>query len=203
MTASIRSKQASFLGWNSLDLVMRYYHNSDLQMQCGLSTLSKYGPLLGNEKILDFGSGDGKISAIISKLVPKGTVTAVDLSPHMSEFASAFYDCERYPNLSFHVLQDPNFDLWKENEIFNLALSFNVLHLVRNPKTVLQNISKRLTPKGHFVGTWPVSQSEEGLQYVIDVAKNMDLAFHYQIMNKFRCSKLKKFQTFFARQIWK
>ena len=171
-TTTAHTTKPAFLGWNSQDLVMRYYHNSDMQLQWAISAFSKFGKLSGDEQILDYGSGDGKISALISNFVPRGSLTAVDLSHHMSEFASNFYDQGSYPNLSFHVLNDPNFDTWDGPHDFDLATSFCMLHLAQQPQKILKNICRRLKPNGHFVATWPIGLTEEATRDLIGVAKD-------------------------------
>lgn len=61
------------------DMVRAYYHNSELQRRWAFSLMSKVS-VVGDEKILDIGCGDGKITADISRLVPKGWVHGEDLS---------------------------------------------------------------------------------------------------------------------------
>src|SRR5437016_4520222 len=77
-------------GWNSRELVTLYYHNSELQTQWAWRALCKYH-FQGNERVLDFGSGDGKLSALISCMVPQGSVTGIDLSKEMTVYASQMF----------------------------------------------------------------------------------------------------------------
>lgn len=49
-------------GWNCDELAKMYFHNSEIQRQWAWESLSKVS-FSGSEKILDFGCGDGKISA--------------------------------------------------------------------------------------------------------------------------------------------
>lgn len=170
-----------------------------MQLQWALSALSQYGPISGTENILDFGAGDGKISALISNLVPNGSITAVDLSPNMSEFASAFYDQENYPNLSFKTLQDSNFKKWVGKQSFDLALSFSVLHLTQNPGVILDNIARRLTTKGQFVATWPVGQTEESLELVNKVAQAHKFSIPLPSKEQLQMQQIDKIPEIFAK----
>lgn len=75
-------------------LVRLYVHNSELQRRWALAFLaSNLQQLNGNEKILDIGCGDGKITAELSHLVMDGNVLGVDLSSEMLRLAQIkFHD---------------------------------------------------------------------------------------------------------------
>ena len=57
----------------------KYENNSDPQFQCAVSALETCS-FKGSEKVLDIGCGDGRITARISGLVPRGQLLA--LIPH-------------------------------------------------------------------------------------------------------------------------
>ena len=73
-------------GWNSSSLAEMYFHYSETQRQWAWELLGKHR-FKGNEKILDFGCGDGKITAELSHLVVDGNVLGVDLSSEMLRLA--------------------------------------------------------------------------------------------------------------------
>lgn len=139
-------------GWNSQELVRLYFHNSELQSQWAWGALSNFG-LKGHEDILDFGSGDGKISAALSARVPNGSVTGVDISEDMVHFASKMFP---YKNLSFVNVQDVNFADFISIQKYDLVTSFCVFHLVPNPSIVLDKIRSHIKPKGGLVLTLPL-----------------------------------------------
>lgn len=58
-------------GWKEEFLVQQYFHHSELQRQWAWHLLGQYR-FQGDEKILDFGCGDGKITAEISHFIPRG-----------------------------------------------------------------------------------------------------------------------------------
>ncbi|GAH04894.1 unnamed protein product [marine sediment metagenome] len=147
------------LGWNSKELVTLYFHNSELQTQWAWEALSKYR-FKGHEKILDFGSGTGKLSALMSFMVPEGEVTGIDISDDMVFYSKKMFPKEHYHNLKFLLSPDIDFENFSENK-FDLVTSFCVFHLIPNPSVVLQNLKKAMSPNGHLVITLPIGRNAE------------------------------------------
>lgn len=88
--------------WNT-HLVRSYVHNSELQRRWAWAFLASHmRELKGDEHILDVGCGDGKITADLSKFVPKGSVIGIDPSLAMLAWAKKQYSLLEYPNLIFH-----------------------------------------------------------------------------------------------------
>lgn len=87
-------------GWNSPELVKLYFHNLETQRQWAWEILSKIS-WTGNEKVLDFASRDGKITAEISRLVRQRSVLGVDLSQPMVHFAKINFPSYAFQNLEF------------------------------------------------------------------------------------------------------
>src|SRR5262245_41037332 len=83
--------------------------------------------LAGNERVLDVGCGDGKITAQIAARVPAGSVLGVDPSPDMIAFASQHFGAPAVPNLLFE-LADARRLAYRDE--FDLIVSFNALHWV-------------------------------------------------------------------------
>lgn len=136
-------------GWKDEFLVLKYFHNSEPQRQWAWHLLGTYR-FTGNERILDFGCGDGKVTAEISHFVPKGSVLGVDLSPSMITFANRSFPSAAYSNLSFKATDvDLNDQIF--NEQYDLICSFCVFHLVANPTQVLSNLRKCLADNGKLL----------------------------------------------------
>jgi trans-aconitate 2-methyltransferase len=57
--------------------------------------------LLGFERVIDIGCGDGKVTAAIASTMPNGTVTGIDSSPEMIGFAQQHFPKTCHPNLTF------------------------------------------------------------------------------------------------------
>jgi trans-aconitate 2-methyltransferase len=111
--------------------------------------------LKGKERVLDIGCGNGKTTSEIAARVPHGTVVGVDASAVMIAFAVEHCDRLLHPNLQFAVADARR--LQYEHE-FDLVVSFNALHWIREQDQALQSLHSsvkqdglvqlRLVPKG-------------------------------------------------------
>lgn len=135
-------------GWKSRNLVQRYFHNSELQRQWAWELIGRQS-FNGTEHILDFGCGDGKISAMLSRMVPKGSVEGLDMSPDMIEFAQKHFPSSYYPNLNYHCSEIERFKS-SEKKLFDYITSFCVFHLIPQPESVLKHLYEKLAPSGKF-----------------------------------------------------
>jgi trans-aconitate 2-methyltransferase len=114
--------------WNAPE----YAKLSSLQAAMAAEVLTLLRPRLrGDERILDVGCGNGKVTHEIAAMVPRGSVVGVDASAKMIEFASS-NDADgegRAPsaNLSFQVMDARRLTFREE---FDLVVSFNALHWV-------------------------------------------------------------------------
>lgn len=101
----------------------------------------------GDERILDIGSGDGKITAQIAALLPRGSVVGIDNSQDMISFAQEKFPSSSWPNLSFQ-LGDAS-DL-RYNHDFDLVVSFACLHWILDHRPVLDGIKRSLKSGGRL-----------------------------------------------------
>lgn len=104
-------------------------------------------PFRGDERILDIGCGDGKITAALSHYIPNGHITGIDKSHEMIDFAKQAF-LPDYKNAEFKV-QDV-LDL-NEMDKYDLIVSFSCLHYVKYQEAALQNICRALKPKGKLL----------------------------------------------------
>jgi trans-aconitate 2-methyltransferase len=102
----------------------------------------------GDERVLDIGCGDGKVTAELAALVPRGSVLGIDSSDVMIQFAHRRFPPSRFPNLQFR-LGDATC-LAYDHE-FDLIVSFASLHWVRDHIAVLNGIKGGLRPLGRAV----------------------------------------------------
>ena len=84
--------------WNAA----AYAANSAVQQTWARELIAKLN-LRGDERILDVGCGDGKVSAEIARVVPRGSVTGIDASAGMIAFAKRTFPAKENPNLKFQV----------------------------------------------------------------------------------------------------
>jgi len=126
--------------WNAID----YSVNSSNQKRWAFENIWKLN-LNGNERILDIGCGDGKITAELSKIIPNGFVIGIDNSEDMIELAKSSYETGKFPNLQFHLMDASRLDF---NSIFDIVFSSSALHWILEHNPVLQGIFNSLRPGG-------------------------------------------------------
>lgn len=127
--------------WNPAD----YEKSSSAQYGWAMALISEL-ELCGDERILDIGCGDGRVTAHLAGMVPSGSVLGVDLSPEMIGFASRKHAGQA--NLSFQV-RDAS--LLPFSEQFDLVVSFACLHWIEDHLPVLRSVRQSLVPGGRFL----------------------------------------------------
>lgn len=137
-------------GWNCNPLVKAYFHNSEMQRQWAWEILGKL-KWQGDENVLDFGCGDGKISAELSRLIPRGRITGYDISGDMLAFANVKFPNSLYPNLEFKKSHSFTFDDCCGDHSYDVVCAFCVFHQVKHPIEVLNNLKTYLKPKGKLL----------------------------------------------------
>ena len=129
--------------WNAAD----YAANSVVQQIWARELIAKLD-LRGDEHILDIGSGDGKVSAELAHAVPRGSVTGMDASPQMVEFAKKTFPTRKFPNLRFRVMDARKI---KFDRQFDLVFSNAALHWVDDHETILRSAAPVLKPGGRLI----------------------------------------------------
>jgi trans-aconitate methyltransferase len=104
--------------------------------------------LEGDERILDVGCGDGKVTVELARAVPKGRVTGIDASAEMIGFARKEHAGSRVPNLEFRVMDARHI---RFPERFDLVFSSSVLHWVDDHPAFLAGAAACLRPGGRLV----------------------------------------------------
>jgi trans-aconitate 2-methyltransferase len=161
-------------GWNASELVKTYFHNSELQRQWAWELMGKQG-LRGDERVLDFGCGDGKISAEISRLVPQGQVNGVDISAEMLQFAGIKFPAYAYPNLEFQKSDSVTFEDIPGRHFYDIICSFCVFHMISRPLDVLKNFKSHLKPDGRLVLVIPAGRNPVFFEAANDVFAKYEL----------------------------
>jgi trans-aconitate 2-methyltransferase len=141
--------------WNGSD----YAQNSSVQLSHAERLLLNLS-LQGNEKILDIGCGDGKITALLSGRVPEGFVIGVDPSISMLTKAEEVRKESGAANLAFCEGFAEDFLF---NEHFDHIVAIHVMHWVKEQEKALKNIYAHLKPKGHV--HFILAPSKEGLPF--------------------------------------
>ena len=121
-----------------------YAKSSATQQRWAQELLSKIS-IGRDERILDIGCGDGKVTAEIALLVPDGSVLGIDKSAEMISFAQSKFPPTSWPNLTFRYGDASDLHFVDE---FDLVLSFACLHWVLDHKPVLEGIKRCLKQGG-------------------------------------------------------
>jgi len=123
-----------------------YEKSSSAQKRWAEEVISKI-KIKGDERVLDIGCGDGKITAHIASLLPQGSVLGIDSSAEMIRFAQSRFPFSSWPNLSFRYADARDLHLSGE---FDLIVSFAALHWVLDQRPVLEGIKRSLKPGGRL-----------------------------------------------------
>jgi trans-aconitate 2-methyltransferase len=121
-----------------------YARHSSLQAAMADELLSAL-PLRGDEQLLDVGCGDGKLTARIAKMLPRGAVLGVDASADMVAYAQRQFGAADWPNLRFEVADARRLGFGPR---FDRVVSFNALHWVVQQDEALRGIRSALKPQG-------------------------------------------------------
>jgi trans-aconitate methyltransferase len=129
--------------WNPHD-----YHNNSSQQQIWARELIAKLHLHGDERVLDIGCGDGKVTAEIASLLPRGCIVGIDKSPDMIQFATRNFPSQEFPNLSFEQMDASTLRFRDE---FDVIFSNAALHWIYDHRPVLHGISAALKPTGRIL----------------------------------------------------
>lgn len=137
------SDDAAAAPWDAAD----YAQHSSLQEAMAGEVMALLN-LRGNERVLDVGCGDGRLTARIAERLPDGDVLGVDASPDMVRFATSTLaqGASGSPhNLRFEVADARTLPY---HSAFDLIVSFNALHWVPEQTPALRGIAAALRPSG-------------------------------------------------------
>jgi len=146
--------------WNPKD----YHKNSSEQQKWGLELLNKIA-FSGNERVLDIGCGDGKLTMEIANRVRHGSVLGIDKSEDMIRFASEFFRPEALPNLRFTLLDACDLNFSQE---FDIVFSNAALHWISDHLSLLQGIKKSLKYGGKVITQMGGKGNASGILKVLD-----------------------------------
>jgi trans-aconitate 2-methyltransferase len=96
--------------------------------------------LRGDERVLDVGCGDGRITAEIARRLERGEVVGLDASENMVSMAA-----RSFPGIRFVHADARDIPFVAE---FDQVVSFNALHWVREQDAALRAIHRALRPGG-------------------------------------------------------
>jgi len=106
----------------------------------GLELIEKLS-LADSQSLLDIGCGDGKLTACIAGKFRTCSITGIDISPDMVNYARERFS--HVPNLHFIQMDASSMTF---GEPFDMAFSATALHWIKDHQPVLQGLYRSLKP---------------------------------------------------------
>jgi trans-aconitate 2-methyltransferase len=122
----------------------RYARLSALQQAMAAEVLALL-ELSGDERVLDVGCGNGRVTAEIATRLEKGLVVGIDPSAEMIDFASEHFGSSAHSNLRFETGDARRIPFRDE---FDLVVSLNALHWIPDQGRALETIRAAMKPSG-------------------------------------------------------
>jgi len=148
--------------WKSPEHALEYLRKADTipHRTEGEATLLEFLPASA-KRILDLGSGAGRLLGIVRSLLPDAEFVALDFSPVMTHQFRAAFGNDDQVHLVIHDMQDPLPPLG----IFDAVVSsFAIHHLTHGRKrSIYSEIFGLLTPGGIFCNLEHVASRNERL----------------------------------------
>jgi len=129
--------------WNAAE----YAAHSAVQQSWARELIARL-KLRGDERVLDVGCGDGKVTAEIAQAVPRGSVVGIDASAEMIGFAKKTFPTRKFPKLGFRVMDARKIRFGRR---FDLIFSNAALHWVDDHQAILCGMASLLKPGGRLI----------------------------------------------------
>ncbi|MEG3930484.1 class I SAM-dependent methyltransferase [Microcoleus sp. T3_B1] len=158
------------------------YYNNPCSFHFRIKDLISQLQLRGDEKILDVGCGDGRLTVEISKYLPQGYVIGLDCFPEIIEFAKGKFNRENHPNVEFQLGDARSLEFEKS---FDVIVSFEALHYIHDHIPLLTRFKEALKPSGKILLLFLSEGSNNSIQFIVQElllhSKWKELKnFHYQ-----------------------
>jgi trans-aconitate methyltransferase len=129
--------------WNPAD----YAANSAAQLTWARELMARLR-LRGEERLLDVGCGDGKITAELARALPRGSIVGLDGSLEMLRFAREHFPAKKFANLQFVQMDARQLQF---AEPFDVIFSNATLHWVDDHPAFLRGAAGGLKAGGRLV----------------------------------------------------
>lgn len=146
--------------WDAAD----YARHSSAQAEWARELIAKLN-LQGTESLLDIGCGDGRITALLAGLLPRGQATGIDLSGDMIERARRTFPQAEHPNLCFLRMDALRLDFAGE---FDVVFSNAALHWIREQQALLARVETSLKKGGWVLFQMAGQGNAAGVLTVLD-----------------------------------
>ena len=144
---SLVTSAATKIAWNAA----AYAANSAVQQSWARELIGQL-KLRGDERILDVGCGDGKVTAELARAVPNGSVVGMDASAEMIAFAKKTFPPAKFPNLKFQIgdARELQRAVSEIGAPFDLLFSNSALHWVDDHQKFLAGAAAVLKTGGRL-----------------------------------------------------
>jgi len=122
-----------------------YSKNNSLQYHFAMDVIS-HSKIGKDVRILDLGCGDGAVTLRLAEIADEGCVIGADVSREMIEFANDRYQNRK--NLRF-IQMDSSDNVFVRQ--FDIVMSFNSLHWVKDQERVLRGIANSVVENGEVI----------------------------------------------------
>ncbi len=153
-----------------------YRSNSSTQ-SIAATDLLQYIKLKGDEKVLDVGCGDGKITATIANYLQSGSVLGIDISPEMIVFAKKTFPKDRYSNLTFLLQNAQQLNYFEQ---FDVIFSSFALQWLPDEDAFFKGAYNSLKPSGYLALTIPLGISSALEQAITEKATSLEWSEYFQ-----------------------
>ena len=143
-----------------------YARASEAQLRWARELIGKLS-LQGSESVLDIGCGDGKVTAEIARLLPRGETVGIDSSAEMVRKAQSAFPAARNPRLSFQLMDARALSFEAK---FDVAFSNAALHWLKEHGPMLKGVARSLKPGGKVL--FQMGGQGNG-EEIFDVARRM------------------------------
>jgi len=114
-----------------------------------------------DKEIVDLGCGDGRHARLIKEM-GAAHVVGVDVNEKMIELAKE--KSIENPDVTFFVADGRNLPV--EDSSADIVVSNFVVHYFPDAKEIFNEISRVLKSEGYFIGTFNITDVEEGFEYL-------------------------------------
>ena len=124
-----------------------YQGSSAVQYKLGLMGIERLKPV-DKEKILEIGSGNAMLTIEIARHIPKGNVTAIEISSEMVEQANSNLRKFGIENVQIINMDSININF---NNKFDAVFSNSAIHWIKNLELMYELLYKSLKPGGRIM----------------------------------------------------
>ena len=154
-------------------IVKDYHNNSGQQYEAAINIITTaiddgIISFNGDEYVLDIGCGSGKITSDLAKTIfTNGFVLGGDISESMLNQAIEEYN--NISNLTFQYIDAINI---KCNEKFDVIVSFNTFHWIKDINALFRSISKNIKCGGTILAMFSIEQYGIGMKIVKELMQS-------------------------------